>query len=308
MREKQVRIKVPCSTSNIGPGFDSIGIALNLYLIIECYPNEEWVFIQKDKDFQHLPKGKDNMLYEMAIKVAHRFGFTALPPYKVEVLSEIPIARGLGSSGAITVAAIELVNQILGLELTLDEKVKIAADMEGHPDNVAPSFLGGCVVAYYRENELYYVNKKKMDSIEFVAMIPNFELRTKVARDVLPKELPFVKSIEGSAIGNVCTAAIFQENYALLGEVLEKELFHQPYRKQFIPHFDELTAFMKKEGAYGTFLSGAGPTMISIMEKGLAANKMKQWKERFTEAEFQILQVEETGVQIKTIETIGPKK
>ena len=307
MSKKAFQLKVPGSTSNIGPGFDSIGIAVNLYLTLECYPSSEWEFVQKDKTFDYLPKGKDNMIYEVVLNVAKQFGIQDPPPYRVEVLSDIPIARGLGSSGAITVSGIEIANEILELNLSLEEKIKLAAKLEGHPDNITPSFLGGCVVSYFDGEELFYVQKQDMGKLELVAMIPNFELRTKTAREVLPKELPFFKSIEGSAIGNVCTAAIFQENYALLGELMEKECFHQPYRKKLIPNFDEHVEFMKKEGAYGSFLSGAGPTILSIFEKGKGERSLYKWNEAYPDAEFKVLQIPSYGAEIKELVPIGEK-
>ncbi|SES65048.1 homoserine kinase [Salinibacillus kushneri] len=299
MNKKQFEIRVPGSTSNIGPGFDSIGVALNLYLTVHCEESDEWLFVQKNSSDQHLPTGKDNLLYECARFAAQKFGYDQLPPYRVEVDSEIPIARGLGSSGAITVAGIELANQILNLDLSLKDKMLIASELEGHPDNVTPSIAGGCVVAYYNEENLYYIGKTGMEKVDFVAMIPSFELRTKMAREILPEELPFMQGIQGSAIGNVCTAAIFQEDYALLGKVMEKDLFHQNYRKKFIPHYHEMTEYMKNEGAYGTFLSGAGPTMMSICERGLPANREQEWNRVYPDFEWRILKVEDQGVMVE---------
>ncbi|MRG85181.1 homoserine kinase [Salinibacillus xinjiangensis] len=301
MRGNSFRIKVPGSTSNIGPGFDSIGIALDLYLTIECTPSDEWVFTQKDIDKQHLPTGKDNLLYQCASEVASKYGYHSLPPYHVSIDSDIPIARGLGSSGAITVAGVELANQVLNLQLPIEEKMLRATEMEGHPDNVCPSFVGGCVVGYYNQNQtsLHFTQKTDMEKVDFVAIIPPFELRTKTAREILPQELPFVQSIEGSAIGNVCTAAIFQENYTLLGELMEKDRFHQSYRKKLIPHYNRVLDLMKSVGAYGTFLSGAGPTMISICEKGLFEFEEHQWHNEFPEFEWRILKAAETGVVVE---------
>ncbi|MBB6453434.1 homoserine kinase [Salirhabdus euzebyi] len=299
MNQKCFRIKVPASTSNIGPGFDSIGIALNLFFTIECSPGEQWCFIQKDDNNRHMPEGKDNLIYQTALFVAHKFGFTSLPPYHCDVFSDIPIARGLGSSGAVTVAGVELANQILDLDLPMKSKLLIASELEGHPDNVVPSFLGGCVVAYYNRKDLYYVKKNQMNTVDFVSAIPNFELKTKMAREALPKTLSFLNSIEGSAIANMCTAAIIQEDYAMLGEIMEMDLFHQPFRKQFIPHFDELVGYMRAEGAYGTFLSGAGPTMISIFKKHESKLLLEGWKEKYPNIRWKILNVEEEGMKVE---------
>jgi homoserine kinase len=296
------QIKVPGSTSNIGPGFDSIGIALDLYLTLRCFPSDEWEFIQMNEELQSLPPDKENMIYEVAHSIAKKKGFSDLPPYRVEVRSEIPLARGLGSSGAVTVAGVELANRLLNLNMSIDEKIIHAAEIEGHPDNVTPSYLGGCVIAYYNEKELFYIRKEVL-SLDFVTIIPDFELKTKSAREVLPKELSFSKSIEGSAIANVASAAIMAEDYNLLGKIIEKELFHQPYRKKLIPHMDEIVKFMEKEGAYGTFLSGAGPTIISLMEVNKANKKITEWQKTYPNLHWKILKIESQGIEIRDLLT-----
>jgi homoserine kinase len=298
MKNRTFQIRVPGSTSNIGPGFDSIGIALNLYLTLICSPGMNWSFEQKNKENSHLPKGKDNMIYKVAEQVAKEYGIKELPPYKVEIFSEIPVARGLGSSGAVTAAGVELANQLLQLDLTLKEKILLASKIEGHPDNVAPIFMGGCVVSYLHKDELFLIDKKGMKDIVFVAIIPNFELKTKAAREVLPDLLPYDISIEGSAIANVCTAAIFQENYALLGEVMEKDVLHQPYRKKLIPHYHEFVDYMREEGAYGTFLSGAGPTMISLCQWNKAEKEINKWRKRFKDVTWKLLSAEDEGIKV----------
>src|SRR5690554_6411272 len=137
-------IKVPATTANIGAGFDSIGIALNLYLTLKVKLSDKLEFVHLSEHLNDLPTDESNFIYQIAKKTADRYQVDVLPPCRIEVTSDIPFARGLGSSATAIVAGIELANQLLQLNLTADEKVLLATEIEGHPDNVAPAVLGGC--------------------------------------------------------------------------------------------------------------------------------------------------------------------
>ncbi len=222
-------IKVPSSTSNLGAGFDSIGLALNLYLELEVTKSDEWNFIPKSECLEEIPSGKSNLVYEIVEKVANQYGKAGqIPTCQVEMKSEIPLARGLGSSATAIIAGIELANVLLELNLTQDDKLQIATDIEGHPDNVAPSLLGGCVIGHYDGKVTY--TQIPVNGVTFVAVIPSFELKTKDARAVLPGEFSFQESVQASSVANVSVAAICQGDWGVLGKMMEKDPFHQPYR------------------------------------------------------------------------------
>ncbi|KAB8131806.1 homoserine kinase [Gracilibacillus oryzae] len=291
-------IKVPSSTSNLGAGFDSIGLALNLYLELKITRADEWEFIPASACLEGIPKGKDNLVYEIAEKVAKQYSMDKeLPSCSVEMKSEIPLARGLGSSATAIIAGIELANVLLDLKLSKDEKLQIATDIEGHPDNVAPSLLGGCVVGHYDGKVSY--TQIPVKGVTFIAVIPDFELKTKDARAVLPKEFSYKESVQASSVANVSVAAICSGNWKLLGEMMEKDYFHQPYRKSLIPHYDELYDYLSQE-AYGVFLSGAGPTMIAVVDDKNVFNAVKQWRKDYPNYQWLSLQVENTGVYVET--------
>ena len=134
-----MQIKVPASSANLGPGFDSIGMAVSLYLTLDVLePSDEWVIYH---DFDDLPHDQSNMIIDTALKIK-----ADLPPHHLKMQSAIPVAHGLGSSSSAIVAGIELANVLGKLQLSNDEKVAIACEIEGHPDNVAPAILGGLVI------------------------------------------------------------------------------------------------------------------------------------------------------------------
>ncbi|QGH34236.1 homoserine kinase [Gracilibacillus salitolerans] len=292
-------IKVPSSTSNLGAGFDSIGLALNLYLDLQVTEADQWEFVAGSECLEGIPTGKDNLVYEIAEQVAEKFGLAGqLPACRVDMKSEIPLARGLGSSATAIIAGIELANMLLDLKLSDDDKLQIATDIEGHPDNVAPSLLGGCVIGHYDGKVSY--TQIPVKGVTFVAMIPSFELKTKDARAVLPNQFTFKESVQASSVANVSVAAICKGDWETLGEMMEKDHFHQPYRKALIPHYDELYYYLN-EDAYGVFLSGAGPTMIAVVDDKKVFSLVKQWKADYPDYQLLPLQVENYGSTVEKI-------
>ncbi|ENH95942.1 homoserine kinase [Gracilibacillus halophilus YIM-C55.5] len=291
------QIKVPSSTSNLGAGFDSIGLALDLYLELTVKPSEEWEFAAKSECLAGIPTGTDNLVYQIAEKVAVTYQMEdKLEPCYVEMKSDIPLARGLGSSATAIIAGIELADTVLHLNLSKDEKVQIATEIEGHPDNVAPSILGGCVIGHYDGKVTY--TQVPIHGVTFVAMIPNFELKTEDSRSVLPTQFHFKESVQASSIANVTVASICLGDWHVLGEMMNKDRFHQPYRQSLIPKFDELRARLLHD-AHGVFLSGAGPTMIAIVDHEKADEVVKQWRSEFPDYQWLPLNVENHGSVIQ---------
>lgn len=289
-------IRVPASTSNLGPGFDSVGLALNLYLELSVTPSNEWEFIPVSKEMEKLPRGESNFIFEVANKVAKRFGKEFLPACKVEMKSDIPLARGFGSSATATLAGIEIANQLLELNLSTDEKLEIATAIEGHPDNVAPSLMGGCIIGHY-DQEVDWI-KTTLTGVSFLAIVPTYEIKTKYAREVLPDHFTYQASVQASSVANVSVAAIFKQDWALLGKMMEKDLFHQPFRKRLIPHYEEIHELLRQD-VYGVFLSGAGPAMIAIAEESLIKKRLKQWRSQFSQYNWLHLSSENQGLEVE---------
>ena len=175
-----MKIIVPATSANIGPGFDSVGVAVSKYLIIEVLGKSDQWIIEHDLG-RRIPSNERNLL----IKVARRIA-PAIRPHHLKMTTNIPLARGLGSSSSVIVAGIELANQLANLQLSNAEKLNLATKIEGHPDNVAPAIYGNLTISSYVNGEVSTV-VTKFPEVSLIAYIPNYELRTKDSRGVLPK-------------------------------------------------------------------------------------------------------------------------
>lgn len=286
-------LRVPGSTSNLGPGFDSIGMAVNRYLYLSFEEAKEWriQFIQHP---EMLPNYKENLIYIAAAHVSKLYN-KELPPLEIKMHSEIPLARGLGSSASAIVAGIEITDFILQLNLSKREKAHIASSLEGHPDNTTASIYGGVTISTHSDAETDTL-VCDASSIELIAMIPETELETKKSRKVLPKILPFSEAIKGSSVGNLLVAAILQNDWLLAGKMMENDLFHQPYRESLIPDLPKITSYGRAIGVFGTALSGAGPTIISIVPKNSGESFVKLLAEAFPKYHYSVLKPVNHGV------------
>ncbi|WP_270181794.1 homoserine kinase [Alkalihalobacillus sp. CinArs1] len=268
--KQPVSLKIPGSTSNLGPGFDSIGLAINRYLHVKFEPSSEWAFYYIG--FQEtFPQGKENLVYKVIESIAVSVQKTP-EPQRVTMTSELPLERGLGSSAAAIVAGVEIADITMGLALTSKEKVRYAAEFEGHADNVAASIYGGLVIASGLGDLDSVV--QNVENVEFVALIPERKLKTTDSRSVLPKSLTFEEAVKASSVANVFTAAAVSNNWQQAGALMNEDLFHQPYRKHFVPDLERVQRLAVDWGAYGAALSGAGPTLLIFTPIG-TAKKLK---------------------------------
>ena len=294
-----MKIIVPATTANIGLGFDSIGIAVNLYLTLTVVePSNEWKI---EHPFgEAVPSNQENLIIETALAVC-----PTLQPHHLVCESDIPMTRGLGSSSSAIVAGIELANQLANLNLTPQQKVEWATKLEGHPDNVAPAILGGLVVATYDEEsqEVEYLQKEIHSAIQGIALIPDFELSTKASRQVLPSEFVYSKAVQASSRSNVLVAALWQEDWENVSRIVEKDLFHEPYREKLIPFLTPVRKLAKEKEAIGTYLSGAGPTVMVLSSKGKSTTIVDYLQEQLPSElgnyNIQVLTVDQVGVRVE---------
>ncbi|SFG53594.1 homoserine kinase [Sporolactobacillus nakayamae] len=292
------QIKVPGSTANLGPGFDSIGLAFGRYLVLDATKANAWAFHYIDQP-TFRPALESNLIYLTAKKIADEHKQT-LPAYSVDVRNTIPLSRGLGSSGSAIIAGIELADFLLDLNLSLEEKSWIACRAEGHPDNVTASLYGGLTVSTQNQTRVTTV-RLPAPTFDFVTVIPNFELKTSEARKALPETLPFKQAIEASSIGNVLVAALLTGDGTVAGKMMEGDRFHQPYRAKLIPDIDKITRIAKENGAYGTFLSGAGPTVMSLVDHDKSAHIKQCLYAAFPSYECVVLQPVNDGVRTRVV-------
>lgn len=291
-------IKVPASTANLGPGFDSIGLAVNLYLTITVEQSEVWEVRPLSKELAVFPKDETNFICETAIKTAASFN-KEMPPCRLSVKSDIPLARGLGSSAAAIVAGIELADAMCQLNLSKEEKLWVAAQMEGHPDNVGACLFGGLFIGFQTEEEVSQAVFSDV-SFDLVAAVPKEFLLTKAARNVLPDQLSFPEAVKAGAVANLLIAALLSENWSLAGKMMNSDRYHQPYRRKLIPHLDEVEKAAKEHGAFGAAISGAGPTILCFAENGKGEYLSKKLQEVFSEMEVLELKIDRSGSVVKT--------
>ena len=253
-----MKIIVPATSANVGPGFDSVGIAVSKYLTIDVLEAQENWWIEHDLG-EEIPSDEENLLLQTALKVA-----ADLPPHRLKMTSEVPLARGLGSSSSVIVAGIELANQLGKLALSDEEKLEIATKIEGHPDNVAPAIFGNLVVASYVDQQTNHL-VLPFPECDLVAFVPNYELKTSDSRNVLPSEWTYKEAVAASSIANVAIAALAKGDLRVAGKAIEADRFHERYRQQLVAEFPQVKEVAHQHDAYATYLSGAGPTIMNLL-------------------------------------------
>ncbi|ALF27549.1 homoserine kinase [Streptococcus intermedius] len=287
-----MKIIVPATSANIGPGFDSVGVAVSKYLIIEVLGNSDQWIIEHDLG-RRIPSNERNLL----IKVARRIA-PAIRPHHLKMTTDIPLARGLGSSSSVIVAGIELANQLANLQLSNTEKLNLATKIEGHPDNVAPAIYGNLTISSHVNGEVSTV-VTKFPEVSLIAYIPNYELRTKDSRGVLPKELSYQEAVAASSIANVAIAALMKGDMVAAGQAIESDRFHEHFRQGLIKEFPKIKMMAKENGAYATYLSGAGPTVMILVPKERSNTLKEKIEERQFKGQVFELQIDCQGVRVE---------
>lgn len=258
-----IKVRVPATSANMGPGFDSLGIAVTLY---NEYGFEE---TQGDLSFEGMPEefsNKDNIIYVAMEKCFKKANYKH-KGIKITVLKQdIPISRGLGSSSSCIVSGLVGANEIIGRKFNQDELFKMAVEIEGHPDNVAPAIFGGMIVSVMDGDELYYQKVNIQKEIKFVPIIPNFRLATSDARGVLPEMISIKDGIYNVSRAALMVAALTNGNMELLKHAC-KDAFHENYRSKLINGFDEVKVESLRLEALASYLSGAGPTIMALVKK-----------------------------------------
>ena len=259
-----LKIRIPASTANLGSGFDSLGIALNLYNYIEIGAAPGCDI--SSSDGSEIPKGEDNLIYLSAKKVYEKAG---IPFRGLKIIEEntVPFARGLGSSSACIVGGVFGANEILGRPFTKDGLLDIAAEIEGHPDNVSPALLGGFTANAMDGKNVRYVKAEIPENLVFAAFIPPFELKTADARAVMPKEVSVKDSVFNLSRSALITASFLSGKYENLKAGCEDKL-HQPFRLSLIPGGEKIIGESYENGALAVYISGSGSTMMAIFDCG----------------------------------------
>ncbi|MDB8644154.1 homoserine kinase [Streptococcus australis] len=291
-----MRITVPATSANVGPGFDSVGIAVSKYLTIDVLETQENWWIEHDLG-EEIPSNEENLLLQTALQVA-----SDLPPHRLKMTSEVPLARGLGSSSSVIVAGIELANQLGKLSLSDEDKLEIATKIEGHPDNVAPAIFGNLVVASYVDQQTNHL-VLPFPECALVAFVPNYELKTSDSRNVLPSEWTYKEAVAASSIANVAIAALAKGDLRVAGKAIEADRFHERYRQQLVAEFPQVKEVAHQHDAYATYLSGAGPTIMTLLPVEHAETFAKDLESKDLNGQVFSLKIDTTGVKVEASES-----
>ena len=287
-----MNIILPATSANIGQCFDSVGVAVRKYLTIEVLEERDEWLIEHDLN-PRIPKDKRNLLIKVALQLAPN-----LQPYRLKMTSDIPLARGLGSSSSVIVAGIELANQLGKLDLTDDEKLDWANKIEGHPDNVAPAIFGNLVISSVFKGAVSSV-RADFPECSFIAYVPKYELKTRDSRSVLPFKFSYKEAVAASSIANVAIAALLQGDLVKAGRAIESDRFHERFRQKLVREFPNIKKLAKKHGAYATYLSGAGPTIMILAPKDRAKLIQTRIEGCKYNGEVFILDVDRDGVRVE---------
>ncbi len=246
----------------MGPGFDSLGLALSLYNTMTFRKTEGGLSISGcPEEFRN----EEHLAVKAYRAVLRRLGLPVEEGLSLTMESEIPISRGLGSSAAMLAGGVVAANLLHGAPLSKEELLAIANVLEGHPDNLAPALYGGLTASLTEEGRPMTVRLPLSPNLRFVAVIPDFPLSTHEARAVLPKTVPFADAVFNASHAAVLLGALGEGDPALIRAALQDKL-HQPYRRSLIPGYDAVEAAAKGAGAIAFMVSGAGPTLMALTD------------------------------------------
>ena len=309
----KVTVKVPATSANLGPGFDCLGLALPIYNTITI---EETVLpgtgieinllseddIYDEMIFDNVPKDENSIIYK-AIQMLYNSIGQEPSELKINVQSQIPITRGLGSSASVVVGALFAANKLLGSPADTTALLSIATEVEGHPDNVAPAILGGFVLASQEDDGSILTEKLNWpEEWDITVCIPEFELSTNIARSVLPENVPMQDAVFNAKHLAMLVQAVSTKDEKLMKAALHDKL-HQPYREKLIPGMKEIMeAFKHEDGVLGCVLSGAGPSMLVISHKydldNIKSIVREIWEGQSIKTEVRTMKIEEQGAII----------
>ncbi len=261
-RHDFVTVRVPASTANLGPGFDCLGLALDIYNTIELSLAMETTVQVSGEGQGYLPLGPKNLVVQAADRLAAQAG-QQVPGWHLRQHNEIPLARGLGSSSTAIVGGLIAANDLLQAGLDRQQLLEIATEMEGHPDNVGPALYGGLTACCVEAEDVCCIRLDAPPQLDIGVVIPRFEVSTRQARQVLPEQVSFDDAVFNVSRAACTLAALVAGRWEVLSAMM-KDRLHQPARAPLIPGMEEVIAAAEEAGAHGAALSGSGPTIVAF--------------------------------------------
>ncbi|MEO0853922.1 MAG: homoserine kinase [Cyanobacteria bacterium J06648_11] len=296
-----VEVIVPATTANLGPGFDCLGAALNLYNHFWFRPGGDTALDIRVRGSEVVGFGKDNLVFR-AFARAFELLDKPIPAVDIEIELNVPMARGLGSSATAIVGGLLGANAMGTLNLSAERLLQVAIAIEGHPDNVVPALKGGCQLSILGDRGRWTICPVTWsDSINAVVVVPDFKLSTETARQVMPESISIADAVFTQAHLGLLLRSLETGNPDWLSEALHDRL-HQPYRLQLIPGFNAVQAAATAAGAYGTVISGAGPTVLALcpasVRETVGAAMVNAWQQLDVRAEAKLLDLDRQGGRV----------
>lgn len=263
---KSWKVRVPASSANLGPGFDALGLALGIYLECRFRTSSELYIHAEGRDAPLIAPGVNNLIWQTALKVAEDTQAT-LPLLHLEILNDIPIGKGLGSSAAALTAGVVIADKLLDLNWKPHRVLDEAARIEGHPDNVSACVLGSIVASAIDSGGVTRAVRLELPASYGVAVVvPDYVLLTEEARTVLPASYSKQDAIFNVQRASLLIAALATGTTSAFPEAFEDRI-HQPYRANLVPGLNEILK-LRAPGLLGCALSGAGPSVLVFYERG----------------------------------------
>lgn len=292
-----VKVRVPATTANLGPGFDCLSIALQLYNIVEIQKINNAVKNEVTKKGRLIDE--KNLIYQATSVI---FNKIKTYPVGVEIRenNQIPLNGGLGSSAAARIAGLVAANELMNSKLPKDEILMLATQLEGHCDNVASALLGGVVVSNITKKVIRYVKFVPPEELRFIVIAPNFKIDTKDSRAVLPHKIPFSDAVSNISKATMLVTSLATGNYKNLGIAMDDRL-HQPYRKVLIPGMERVFKAAKLAGALGVSISGSGSSIVALANKNfkkIGASMRDAFHRYNIESNIMILNIDTEGTKI----------
>ena len=264
-----ITVRIPATSANLGPGFDSLGLALDLWNETIFTLAIEYSVQVHGEGRERISSGENNLIIRSAQRLAELVG-KRLPPFHVDCVNHIPLSSGLGSSAAAKLTGLLGANALLGKPLSKKEILDLATELEGHPDNVAPALLGGLVASMVQDGKVLahkiHLEDNHDSPIHITVVLPDFHLSTQQARAALPEHVTLKDAVHNISRAVLVTEAFRTGNLELLGKAMTDTL-HQPYRLWLIPGGREAMDAAKEAGASAAAISGAGPSIIAFSAK-----------------------------------------
>ncbi len=305
-KKNRAVVQVPGTSANCGPGFDCLGLATTIYnyLDLTLLHGNKVVVEAAGEGAENIPRGKRNLTWQAVQRLLQEVGReTDFKGAIIRTRNNVPISRGLGSSSTAIVGGLVAANEILGAPLTRQELLKLATELEGHPDNVAPALLGGFTVSVMDKGAVQTFSFQPRIKLKLIVAVPDFELSTRLARKVLPKNISMKDAIFNVSRASMLIAALVEGREDLLPLAFDDAL-HQPYRKKLVPGMTEVFEAAKAAGALGAAISGAGSCLIAFtttrsgLEEKISSAMVEEFKAHGVKSKALILNVDKRGAKV----------